>query len=403
MSELLRQRLIDYLQSASAIKTGAVRNAFLEIPREIFIPEVVEARGLDVAYLDEAYPIKTDERGDAISSSSQPQIMALMLEESNVGRGDRVLEIGTGTGYNAALLSALVGNQGAVTSVELDPQLAERARLSLSRARRAVDVIAGDGRSGYAPGAPFDRIVVTASSLDVPKTFLDQLKEGGLLVLPLRIADSLPFQQIVVTFRRIGRELRSISVIRGGFMRLRDRPGDPSLPWFSTDIVKAYTEGERAIGSLSGAGWGALPGSVRGRLSRLCLEAPTSRSLGVRVRTWQQWELQTFIALSVAEELLVGISRDDLADLSFLGTALPAVIDREGKALAHVAGRRTISRIDVFGRPGPDRTLRRVVDDWQLRGRPKSAGLHVRVTYGRSKSRSWRSQRRGESMIAFDW
>ena len=164
MSERLRQRLIDHLQNASAIRSREVRDAFLEVPREIFIPEVVEAHGMDAAYLDEAFPTKTDDRGDAISSSSQPQIMALMLEESNVGRGDRVLEIGTGTGYNAALLRALVGNQGAVTSVELDPQMAERARQSLTR-EAGLDVVVGDGRSGYAPGAPFDRILVTARGL----------------------------------------------------------------------------------------------------------------------------------------------------------------------------------------------------------------------------------------------
>jgi protein-L-isoaspartate(D-aspartate) O-methyltransferase len=403
MGDHPRQRLIDQLERASAIRTRGVRDAFSAVPREIFIPQIVEEKGMEAIYLDEAYPTKTDALGDAISSSSQPQIMALMLEESNVGQGHHVLEIGTGTGYNAALLSALVGSHGRVTSVELDPELAEQARQALHRAKRVVDVVAGDGRDGCPSAAPYDRIIVTASSLDVPKAFLDQLKEGGFLVLPLRITDSLPFQQIVVTFQRVGRQLSSVSVIRGGFMRLRERPDDVSLPWFTSEIVEAHQGGERAIGSLSGAAWEGLPESIRSRLSTLCLAAPRSQSLGVRVRAWQQWELQTFTALSVAEALLVGISRDDLADLSFLGTALPAVIDRDGSALAYLAGRKTISRIDAFGRRGPDMILRDVVDDWRHRGRPKVARLHVGVTYGRSTSGAWRSTRRGDSLIAFDW
>jgi protein-L-isoaspartate(D-aspartate) O-methyltransferase len=403
MGEHPRQHLIDLLERTSAIRTRGVRDAFCAVPREFFIPQIVEEKGVEAAYLDEAYPTKTDARGDAISSSSQPQIMALMLEESDVAPGHHVLEIGTGTGYNAALLSALVGSHGRVTSVELDPELAEQARRALHRAKRAVDVVAGDGRDGCRSGAPYDRIIVTASSLDVPKAFLDQLKEGGLLVLPLRITDSLPFQQIVVTFQRIGPQLSSVSVIRGGFMRLRERPDDVSLPWFTSEIVEAHHGGERVIGSLSGAAWGGLPESIRSRLSTLCLAAPRSQALGVRVRAWQQWELQAFTALSVAEALLVGISRDDLADLSFLGTALPAVIDRDGSALAYLAGRKTISRIDAFGRPGPDMILRDVVDDWRHRGRPKVARLHVGVTYGRSTSDAWRSTRRGDSLIAFDW
>jgi protein-L-isoaspartate(D-aspartate) O-methyltransferase len=82
-----------------------VREAFLATPREAFIPSVATERGLSVVYRDEAFPTKLDAGGGAISSSSQPQIMALMLEELRLSPGDRVLEIGAGTGYNAALLA----------------------------------------------------------------------------------------------------------------------------------------------------------------------------------------------------------------------------------------------------------------------------------------------------------
>jgi len=402
MSQHLRRSLVGYLESVGAIKTRAVRDAFLAIPRETFIPTLVREQGLDAAYLDEAYLTKTDDRGDAISSSSQPQIMALMLEELRVLPGHRVLEIGAGSGYNAALLSHLVGRDGAVTTVELDPDLAAGADDTIRRSGYAVRVEVGDGRNGFPASAPYDRIVVTASSLDVPKAFLQQLRDGGLLVLPLRITDSLPFQQIVITFQRAGGMFTSVSVIRGGFMRLRERPNDVSLPWAEAPIG-GRGNGARHAGSLSGAAWGALPDHVQSRLISLFAGAPSSRPLGMRLRSWQQWELQTFIAVSLSEEILVGVVRDDLAGLSFLGTALPAVIDPGGSGLAQLAGRKTVSRIDAFGELGPEHLLQEAVDDWRRRGRPHASRLNVIVSYGSMRSRSWRIKSRGGALIGFDW
>jgi protein-L-isoaspartate(D-aspartate) O-methyltransferase len=132
-----RALLVRQLEAASAIRSATVRDAFLQIPREIFIRDVAERLGIAAVYRDEAYPTKTDPHGDAISSSSQPQIMALMLEELRVSPGHRILEVGTGTGYNAALLSDLAGPKGHVTSVALDPELARGARHSLRAAGRA--------------------------------------------------------------------------------------------------------------------------------------------------------------------------------------------------------------------------------------------------------------------------
>jgi protein-L-isoaspartate(D-aspartate) O-methyltransferase len=401
-SEQERERLVGELENAGAIKTQAVREAFLVVPRETFLPGIHEQEGLQAVYRDEAYPTKTDDRGDAISSSSQPQIMASMLEALRVAPGHHVLEVGTGTGYNAALLSEIVGREGRVVSVELDPELAVVADEAIRRSGEEVEVVVGDGREGFGPGAPYDRAVVTASSTDVPEAFFEQLMEGGLLVMPLRITDSLPFQQVVVTLQRVLDGFRSVSVIRGGFMRLRGEPGDVSLPWAVTPIIAP--DGEEPRGSLSGAGLGRLPDHVRGKLSALCAGQSRSLPLGMRLRSWHQWELQTFIALSLDEDLLVGVERHDLAELSFLGTAFPAVIDPDGRGIAHLAGRQTISRIDAFGEPGPDRTLRGAVDDWRSRGRPPASRLRISVAYGPSApTRSWRAKRRGTSLITFDW
>jgi protein-L-isoaspartate(D-aspartate) O-methyltransferase len=399
-----RERLVARLRRSGAIRSSAVRDAFLRVPREVFIPDVAAREGIEAVYRDEPFPTKLDEAGNAISSSSQPAIMAMMLEELRVSPGHRVLEIGAGTGYNAALLSALVGRRGRVTSIELEPDVAGLARRAVGEARERANVVTGDGRSGWAPDAPYDRIIVTASGLDVPRAFQDQLREGGLLVIPLRLSDAVPFRQIVVTFERKGEHLRSVSVIHGGFMRLRGHPNDPSLPWPVSEIAET-TDGDRVVrASLSGSTWGALSHEDRRRLLALLLSAPRRRPIGVRASGAVQWGLEAFVALAVPEERLVGCTRAELAHLLYFSTALPAVIEVGPRpSLAHLSGTRTLSRIDAYGARGAEAVLRRAVEDWIGLGRPGVGRLQIEVSYGRHARGVWRTRRRGSSLLAFDW
>jgi protein-L-isoaspartate(D-aspartate) O-methyltransferase len=403
MNTRLRRRLVRQLLSSSWIRTPAVRDAFLEVPREIFIPQVVRSHGIAAAYRDEAYPTMTDDQGNAISSSSQPGIMALMLEELRVERGQRILEIGAGTGYNAAMLDHMVGPKGHVTSVELEPEAARQARLSIREAGQRATVVVGDGRNGFETNAPYDRIIVTASSLDVPLPFLEQLGQGGLLVLPLRLSDAVPFRQVIVTFERVGRRLRSVSVIHGGFMRLRDRPGDPSLPWPESKVVEVRDGTEQTLVSLSGVSWGRLTEGQRGDLLGLMLSRPRSRPIGMRVSRWLQWDLESFIVLAAPEELVAGCTRQDLSGLLFYTTAMPAIMDPGGVGLAHLAGRRTLSRLDAYGHRRAERRLTGIIDDWRCRGRPGIARLSLEVSYGRPTRKAWSTRRRGQCVESFDW
>ena len=116
---------------------------------------------------------------------SAPHMHAFMLEAAQIRAGDRVLEIGTGSGYGTALLSFLAGNKGRVWSVETIPQLAELARVNLAACRMKAEVIVGDGYNGYPPAAPYDRILVTAACESVPKPLVAQLKPGGKMLIPV--------------------------------------------------------------------------------------------------------------------------------------------------------------------------------------------------------------------------
>jgi protein-L-isoaspartate(D-aspartate) O-methyltransferase len=160
----LRRRGISY---------QAVLRAMDAVPREAFVlPAFVST-----AYADQAMPIAC---GQTIS---QPYVVAYMTEQLRLTRDHRVLEIGTGSGYQAAILSQLAGE---VYSVERYRTLADKARETLDRhGYHNVTVVAGDGLNGLPEFAPYDRIIVTAAATSIPQALVDQLAEGGVLILPL--------------------------------------------------------------------------------------------------------------------------------------------------------------------------------------------------------------------------
>jgi protein-L-isoaspartate(D-aspartate) O-methyltransferase len=183
-ADAARARLARDLRHRGPFLSQSVAEAFARVPRHMFVPEV----GPAVAYRDEAFVIKCGPDGLPVSSSSQPAMMAIMLDQLGLEPGHRVLEIGTGSGYNAAVMSAVVGPQGQVVSIDIDPELIERSRASLASAGYdCVTLLCADGGFGYPAGAPFDRIIVTAGAWDIAPAWLQQVVPGGLLVLPLSI------------------------------------------------------------------------------------------------------------------------------------------------------------------------------------------------------------------------
>lgn len=206
-------QLADALLDAGAITSPRVEPAFRAVPRHLFVPHV----SVGTAYRNEAIPTKLLD-GRPVSSASQPSIVAVMLEQLDVAPGHRVLEIGAGTGYNAALLRYIVGPTGTVVTVDIDQDIVEGARGHLAVIGiDGVDVVCGDGGLGYPADAPYDRIVLTVGAWDIAPAWWEQLARGGRLLVPLSLRG---VQRCVALENRDG-WLESVSVRDCGFMRLR--------------------------------------------------------------------------------------------------------------------------------------------------------------------------------------
>ncbi|MBI4493062.1 MAG: methyltransferase domain-containing protein [Chloroflexi bacterium] len=223
-SACLRQDLVKHLWAEQAIRSQEVAEAFLVLPREYFLPHLP----LEQVYQDEAIVVKRVD-GEPRSSSSQPALMADMLEVLELAPGQRVLEIGAGTGYNAALLARLVGPRGRVVSVDIDPEMASAAQTHLAQAGLPeVQVVSGDGAAGWCARAPYDRIVVTVQQYDLSPAWVQQLKEGGLLLVPLTLHEPLRLA-LIPAFRREGRSLVARSGSLGAFMYMQGQMAHPRL------------------------------------------------------------------------------------------------------------------------------------------------------------------------------
>ncbi|MER6816663.1 methyltransferase domain-containing protein [Spirillospora sp. NPDC000708] len=187
---------------------------------------VVTKVEFDPAVPEELRDAATGRGVNAVSSSSAPHIVRKMLELLRPAPGMRVLEIGTGTGWNAALLAKITGPRR-VTSVEIAPDLAERARRNLERAGYTVRVVTGDGEAGHPGDAPYDRVIATAAVTALPYAWVEQTRPGGLIVVPWGpvFHPDCPVARLEV---RADGTAEGRFHVPGWFMPLRDQHSPPS-------------------------------------------------------------------------------------------------------------------------------------------------------------------------------
>ncbi|MEO0252368.1 MAG: protein-L-isoaspartate(D-aspartate) O-methyltransferase [candidate division WOR-3 bacterium] len=207
--ENLRKRLVESWKHLRDIEDERVIQAFLKVPRHFFVPKEL----MDEAYGDYPLPIGF---GQTIS---QPYMIAYMVQALIPDKNSKVLEIGTGSGYTTAILAELFKE---IYTVEIIPELAERAKGVLDRlGYKNIHYFVGDGSEGWPEFAPYDRILVTAAAPEVPPPLVEQLGEGGIIVIPI----TKGFGEVLYRFVKQKNKLKSEELTYCSFVPLRGKYG----------------------------------------------------------------------------------------------------------------------------------------------------------------------------------
>jgi protein-L-isoaspartate(D-aspartate) O-methyltransferase len=378
----LRAELVAGLRRRGELSDPRVEAAIGQVPRHLFVPAVTLAE----AYADQAIATRFAD-GVPVSAASQPAIVATMLAQLQAPPGGTVLEIGAGTGYNAALLAHLVGPSGRVVTIDIDEQTAAQARDHLTAAGVAnVEVVCADGALGWPGGAPYDGIIVTAGVSDLAPAWVGQLAPDGRLVAPLSVRGV----QLCVALTPVGGHLRSVALCECGFMPLagvmasNDRrqpvPGHPGV------YLEAATE------TAADAGLVAAALSGPGTLADTQITASSLEVFG-SLRRWLAFRepaaaLLSYLGPAAAADasgvpaVLEFPSRGDVLRSSpcLLGPAGFAVLDLARPPCRDPAGHDPALALAVRGHGEAAVQVARLgelVAAWAAAGRPASARLRI--------------------------
>jgi len=385
----LHQHLIDQMKSKGHITSRSVEAAFRAVPRHHFLPELA----VEDVYQDQAIVTKKARDERVISSSSQPTMMAIMLEQLQLQPGQRVLEIGAGTGYNAALMAHIVGKRGQVVTLDIDEDIVESARAHLQAAGYGqVQVICADGFAGYAEAAPYDRIILTVNAADIAPAWCEQLKADGRLLLPL----SLRGPQVSVAFEWVEDHLESVSKsfcrfvsLRGALaeeiytIELQPTPGLLTLSHYGAPAVEAATIGAWLRDSYQEVDTG-VEVTVQDLLSSLSLWLAT-REPGFCILIAQGAEAAcSSIPMPLHSQSQVAMSATGgLLDERSLCLLVKDSVGSE-KAAEKGSGEQQPFRLKIRS-TGSDpqhslaQRLKEEIEGWERAGRPDAQRLHIKA------------------------
>ncbi len=208
--ETERREKVQWLVQRGYLKSERIRRALLTVPREEFIPRAYR----DYTYQEVPLPLPGE-----LSTISCPHSYPLFYEPLGLDEGQRFLEVGTGSGYGAAVAREVVGPKGCVVSIEIDPVTLQFARRNLEKmGYHDVVLVNGDGGLGYPPQSPYDRIAVTAACSHVPPRLVEQLKDGGRLIAPVFDGD----RQNLTLFEKTAAGVRSRVICPVLYVSLRE-------------------------------------------------------------------------------------------------------------------------------------------------------------------------------------
>ncbi len=367
-----RLLLVDRLTRAGTLRSEPLIRAFAEVPREAFVPEASPAE----VYIDSTVPV-FDGRGDQITTSSQPGMMAFMLEQLDLKPGHRVLEIGAGTGYNAAIIAEVAGPEGTVDTIEIDPTAANMATRALASIGSRARVHQADGALGWPGSEPYDRIIATVAVWDVPDAWIRQSASEAVLVAPLSILG----EEYSCKWNVENRSLRGCSAAPCAFVRFQGAMAHPN-PHIS------LSDNGRGIGVLFGEE-DRLP---HRRTFDRWLAGPSRQE-----RLWGVGDPDVFEGLVMW--LLMTEGAEHLVRVWGHGPGAPwqgpavGLCDDNGIAFIASSGRWI-----VYGE-GPDKELWSRLDGWRLQGRPDLGSFRIDLIPGLQDAGPGRLPRREHTII----
>lgn len=323
--QLLEQAQYIYFESPIS---EATQKAYLAIPRHQFVKryrqwatkewhEVNEdnlEEHLAMLYADRPLILSGNDDEDVLSTISQPSFVLRMLDMLQLERGHRAFELGAGSGWNAALMGDLVGPEGYVYSLELLPEVARTAAATIeARGIKNVKVIEADGGEGYEAGAPYDRAIFTAGAYDLPHHFLEQMKEGGLLLIVIKNeggGDSL------FLLRKVNEHFESMEAVPCGFVQMKGKYQLDSIGPVQLETLQEWPElKQKAIGAKpfwwGGKGKDDFPWRTLGIRSFLGITEPSFRAFKTERNNERLREEHYFGLWDRQQESLV-IAKDDL-------------------------------------------------------------------------------------------
>jgi protein-L-isoaspartate(D-aspartate) O-methyltransferase len=324
--EVLRERMVDRILASQRL-TRAVEAALRQVERHRYVPDAPIAD----AYAEQAVITHTFPDGTHLSCASGPTVVAAMLNALDVQPGHRILEIGAGTGYNAALLATLTGPGGTVTTIDISPDVTAAARRNVDATGfDRVMVLTGDGALGAPEHGPYDRIIVTVGAWDIPPAWWDQLVPGGRIVLPLRWRGTTR----AVAFVKRDTYFESDWVYLCGFVPMLGQPGERNATVDPDRLVTIHYDVDQAVDAK------ALQGVLDRDKTTMWTDATVDANESLD-RIW--------LHLTATHNGTVRIEADQKAVTA--GLCTPAISSRspalvDGNALAYF----TIRRTDTVGR-----------------------------------------------------
>jgi protein-L-isoaspartate(D-aspartate) O-methyltransferase len=305
----------------------ATQKAYLATPRHQFVRryrrwgvkewnEVSEdnlEEHLATLYADRALVLFGDDDDDVPSTISQPSFVLRMLDMLQLEPGQKVFELGAGSGWNAALMGHLVGEKGCIYSLELIPEMAQRAAATIdSLGIKNVNVIEGEGGEGYAAGAPYDRAIFTAGAYDLPHPFFEQIKEGGLFLVVIKSEGG---GDTLALLRKEHEYFESIDSVACGFVQMRGTYQLESLKPIRLEELPEWQELKEKLINTRPFWWGGkgkqdFPWRTLGVRSFLGITEPSFRSF--KIQTEETGRNQHYFGLWDPEEKSLVSAKDDL-------------------------------------------------------------------------------------------